>query len=52
MQPIASQDFLDWSRLGPLTTFLVHELHYGALAFMVLAFLFKTRHLLKLPAVV
>ena len=52
MQPMAGHDFLDWTQLGPLTTLLVHELHYGALAFMVLAYTIKIRQLLKLPAIV
>lgn len=51
MQSMASQGFLDWSQLGPVTTLLVHELHYGALAFMVVAYAIKIRQLLKLPAI-
>jgi nitrate reductase gamma subunit len=52
MQALANLGPLDWSRLGPVTTLLVHELHYFALAFMVLAYAIKIRQLLKLPAIV
>ena len=52
MQPMASQNFLDWAQLGPVTILLAHELHYGALAFMVLAYTIKIRQLLRLPAIV
>ncbi|MFI5341044.1 MAG: hypothetical protein ACHQ7N_14555 [Candidatus Methylomirabilales bacterium] len=52
MQPLANQGPLEWSRLGPVTTLLVSEVFYGALAFMVLAYLIKIRQLLKLPPVV
>src|SRR5574341_276287 len=52
MQPFANQGLVDWSRFGPATSLLVHELHYAALAFMTLAYVIKIRQLLKLPAIV
>ncbi len=52
MPPIANQGFLDWTQLGPVTGLLAHELHYAALAFMMLAYVVKIRQLLKLPAIV
>ncbi len=52
MPAMETQAVLDWSQLGPATKLLAHELHYGALAFMVLAYTIKIRQLLKLPAVV
>ncbi len=52
MEPLADQGLLDWDRLGPVTTILVYEIFFGALGFMVLAYLVKIRRLLKLPAVV
>lgn len=51
MQPMETQAVLHWSQLGPVTKLLAHELHYGALAFMVLAYTIKIRQLLKLPAI-
>lgn len=52
MPPIANQAGVDWSQLGPVTGLLAHQLHYAALAFMVLAYAIKIRQLLKLPAIV
>ncbi len=52
MQAFANQGPLEWSRLGPVTTLLVYKVFYGALAFMVLAYLIKIRQLLKQPPVV
>jgi nitrate reductase gamma subunit len=51
MPPAANQGFLDWTQLGPVTGILAHELHYAALAFMVVAYAIKIRQLLKLPAI-
>lgn len=52
MQPMTNPGLLDWGQLSSLTTLLAHELHYAALAFMILAYALKIRHLLKLPAIV
>jgi nitrate reductase gamma subunit len=41
---------LDWESLGSGTRLLVNQLHYGALAFMVIAYTIKIRQLLKKPA--
>jgi nitrate reductase gamma subunit len=40
---------LNWHELSPFTHFLVHTLHYFALAFMVLAYTIKIRSILKKP---
>jgi nitrate reductase gamma subunit len=43
---------LDWHDLRPFTHFLVHSLHYIALAFMVIAYTIKIRSIIKKPAAV
>lgn len=43
---------LDWHEVSPFTHFLVHQLHYIALAFMVIAYTIKIQSILKKPAVV
>ncbi len=50
MSLLATSGFIDWNQLGPFTALLFHELHYGALAFMVVAYAIKVRQLLNLPA--
>jgi hypothetical protein len=52
VEPLADHGLLDWGRLGPVTTILVHEIFFGALGFTVLAYVVKIRRLLRLPAVV
>jgi nitrate reductase gamma subunit len=42
---------LNWKELMPFTHLLVHQLHYIALAFMVVAYTIKIRSILKKPAV-
>jgi len=51
MQPMPSPGFLEWNQLGPVTQFLAHQLHYAALAFMVLAYAVKIGQLLRLPVI-
>jgi len=43
---------LDWHEVGPITHFIVHTLHYIALAFMIVAYTIKIRSILKKPAAV
>lgn len=43
---------LNWHELSPFTHFLVHKLHYIALAFMVIAYTIKIRSIIKKPAAV
>jgi len=43
---------LNWHELTPFTHFLVHTLHYIALAFMVIAYSIKIRSIIKKPAAV
>ena len=50
MSLLTTSGVIDWNQLGPFTALLFHELHYGALAFMVVAYTIKVRQLLNLPA--
>jgi len=43
--------FLEWSQLGSTTRLLMNQLHYGALAFMVLAYSFRVWQLFKMTPI-
>jgi nitrate reductase gamma subunit len=40
---------MNWDELQPATSFLVHQLHYASLAFMIVAYAIKIRQLMKKP---
>lgn len=41
---------MNWSELQPSTNFLLHQLHYFSLAFMIIAYAIKIKMLLNKPA--
>ncbi len=43
-------EYINWRDLDPITLMLMNQLHYGALAFMVIAYIIKIKQLLNKPA--